>query len=445
MIKKAVLMVFATMLIVFGASVAFANQTDGMISGAAGTLSLPEIVAADPINISVNPGGQGDALIYGYYNTRDSFNLIRVVNTSVTTAVKARVRFREGKHSKEILDFNICLSNKDQWTAWVYSPAAGGPAVILPADTDTVTAPTFAGAQPFKYSATGPAGLSDVTASDTEEGYFEIIASEGKGGGSETIDVTWTSAECTNAIAVHVDAPNSLIGNSYIFVFGAQGVGSYSYNATALADCDVLVDAGLTNEAINLVACAEGLSAVDYVLTKQNHYAMFEVEDWLAAETEVIINFPTKIHHLVTAYTAYSKPFDTDTTTDCEPVLINTYNDQEDTTTSTTDFSPTGPGATPELCWEVNVIKINTSDIMNSDISSSLTVTGVTPYTGLGWVRVGLDHDNATATCLVGNSTCYGTAVARESVGLPSIGYVLNGYFGAMGGMDSTQYNSLIR
>jgi len=64
MFKKAVLMTFAAMLIVFGASVSFALQIDGLVSGT----DNPALPAG--IQSSINPGGLGDALLYGYYNVR---------------------------------------------------------------------------------------------------------------------------------------------------------------------------------------------------------------------------------------------------------------------------------------------------------------------------------------------------------------------------------------
>ena len=97
MLKKAVLMVFAAMLLIAGAGIASANQVDGMASGTG-----PALPAG--LTVSVNPGGLGDGLIYGYYNTREALTFFRVVNTSTTDAVSKR-RFRE-QRSAEILDFN---------------------------------------------------------------------------------------------------------------------------------------------------------------------------------------------------------------------------------------------------------------------------------------------------------------------------------------------------
>ncbi len=444
MIKKAVLMVFATMLIVFGASIAYANQVDGMAtnSGAA----LPATLSA-----SVNPGGTGDALIYGYYNARDSFSYIRVVNTSETTAIKARVRFREAKRSKEILDFNICLSNKDEWSAMVYSAKAGEPALLLPLDSDTRTAPSFpAAGQPFFYKTTATApGLEDVTADDTKEGYLEILATNSKGAnangaGSKTNDVEWTDDECTNPqtyAAPRGDAPNALAGN--MFILNANG--AYSYNAAAIADCDLGVDFAIANETPTFNNCADTLVGIDYILTKQSHTAMYNVQARpFNGQTEVVVTFPTKKLHVTGAAAdsngryLYTKPFDTIDAARCEPITVDKYDSEEDTVSTSTGFSPSGSQG-PALCNEVNVVKVGSSDITNSNVAATLTIDDIATPTGDGWVKIGLD--TGTMTCAVGNSVCLD---ANQSQGLPSLGYVLQTYQAWMSGADSTVYNAAI-
>lgn len=438
MIKKAVLVVFATMLIVFGASIAYANQIDGMATNSG--MALPASLTA-----SVNPGGTGDALIYGYYNARDNFSFIRVVNTSETTAVKARVRFREAKRSKEILDFNVCLSNKDQWSAFVFSPKTDGPARVLPMDSDTRTAPSFpaTGQDFFKDTATAP-GLEDVTAADTQEGYLEIIATNSKGGGSKTVDVEWSDDECTNPkayVAPYADAPNSLAGNMAIFTLH----GAYTYNAAAIADCDLGVDFAIANETPTFTNCVDGLTGIDYILTKQSHAAMYNVQTPLFnGQTEVVVTFPTKKLHVTGAAAdtndryLYTKPFDTVDAARCEPITIDKYDAEEDTVSTSTGFSPSGSQG-PALCNEVNVVKVGDSSIMNSNVAAQVAVSDIASPTNDGWLKLGLD--TGTMDCLVGNSTCLD---ADETLGLPSLGFVLQDDQGWLAGMDSTIYNAAI-
>ena len=80
--------------------------------------------------VSVNPDGLGQALIYPYYTVRDAASpwrrinsLLSVVN-STASAKAVKVRFLEGRNSREVLDFNLYLSAKDVWTAAII-PTAG--------------------------------------------------------------------------------------------------------------------------------------------------------------------------------------------------------------------------------------------------------------------------------------------------------------------------------
>ena len=59
--------------------------------------------------VHVNPDGLGQLLLYPHYTVRfGNVTAISIVNTtSLTKAVK--VRFLEGKNSREVLDFNLFL------------------------------------------------------------------------------------------------------------------------------------------------------------------------------------------------------------------------------------------------------------------------------------------------------------------------------------------------
>src|SRR4029078_12616721 len=94
----------------------------------AGVSALGVTGAAQAVN--VNPDGLGQVLIYPYYTPRaDSLGnaygtLMSVVN-STATAKAVKVRFLEGKNSREVLDFNLFLSPKDVWTAAIVPTANG--------------------------------------------------------------------------------------------------------------------------------------------------------------------------------------------------------------------------------------------------------------------------------------------------------------------------------
>src|SRR5258705_10372819 len=95
----------------------------------AGLGALSGMGAAEAVNLA--PEGLGQALIYPYYTVRNGANgfayntLLSVVNTTAS-AKAVKVRFLEGKNSKEVLDFNLFLSKKDVGTAAIVPSSTGG-------------------------------------------------------------------------------------------------------------------------------------------------------------------------------------------------------------------------------------------------------------------------------------------------------------------------------
>ncbi len=91
------------------------NLTAAVLAGLAGVVGI--VGSAQAVN--VNPDGIGQVLIYPYYTTNaNNVTLLSVVNTS-DYAKAVKVRFLEGKNSREVLDFNLYMSRYDVWTAAV--------------------------------------------------------------------------------------------------------------------------------------------------------------------------------------------------------------------------------------------------------------------------------------------------------------------------------------
>jgi hypothetical protein len=139
----------------------------------AGVAAVGVASTAEAVNISAD--GLGQVLIYPYYTVRNNsagqaYNtLFSVVNT--TGSVKAvKVRFREGRNSVEVLDFNVFLSPFDVWTATV-SPSADGGGQIATNDT-SCTIPTFQPNVPVPFR-TFAITDADNAITRTAEGYFE--------------------------------------------------------------------------------------------------------------------------------------------------------------------------------------------------------------------------------------------------------------------------------
>lgn len=80
----------------------------------------------DSSRVTVGQNYYGDVLLGQIYQTQWNYDtIIKVINTSATRAVVARVTFRSALCSAEVLDFNIYLTPTDMWEGVVRMNAAG--------------------------------------------------------------------------------------------------------------------------------------------------------------------------------------------------------------------------------------------------------------------------------------------------------------------------------
>ncbi len=446
MFKKGLITVLLVAIGVFAFSIAQAAQTDGL-ANAAGPQS--------PTNIYVNPDGLGDALIYGYYNARGSLDFLRVVNTNTSFGVAAKVRFREGRNSNEVFDFFICLSAGDQWSAFIGDFDFGNPqtsvANIIWWDNDTPTFPdpqldndatnNFAAVRPFSTAA-----ATAVTPEDTKEGYAEIFTVSAWADIPGAQKVVKTPNQCgavlglTNVagfvVPTLVDAPDSLFGNMY--VFNLADLGTYAYNATALAQWrnTVFVGAGLgADDPPRIENATEGLTAVNYVLTKSVEYALYDITTLLDGKTTIINTFPTKRSSILNLVA--NGPFNDAATIDaagaivdaaarCERVGVLAWDDAENTPGSSVDFSPSRP-TFDSKCDEVSLVVVGASG--SPLLDSNLVQFNVNSPFDFG--RVEISYVNVPG--VIGRFT---TVSGQTALGLPVISYelqsIVDNFFTAM-------------
>ncbi len=148
--------------------------------------SIGALGATNAQAVNVSPDGRGQVLLYPYYTTRADGagnpygTLLSVVNAN-GSAKAVRVRFLEGKNSREVLDFNLFLSPFDVWTAAILPDPTTGGAKIGTIDS-SCTLPAFSASPTAPYASFGNAGYAGAnndgagTSLDrTKEGYFEII------------------------------------------------------------------------------------------------------------------------------------------------------------------------------------------------------------------------------------------------------------------------------
>lgn len=443
-----------------------AYSIDGMVS-AGSPVALPNAGLTN----YVNPGGMGDALIYGYYNALGSASYVRIVNTSQTLGVGAKVRFREGRNSNEVLDFYICLSAGDQWTAYVSGTNDNsGAATLISMDTDTPTYPSI----PTSGVALKSGNPSVVTAADTKEGYLEIIGNvawSDKPGSGKAVK---TSNDCGYMVlnaseaptsdsglatlkAAEVDVPNSLAGTMLIY----NGSTLYSFAATALADFRSTPKLGsLGVDSVPTLSDADnGIAEVNYALTKDNVYSTFQYASDGTLDTAIINTFPTKRRSLIdsgsgpnatAAGTArvggsINGPFNDTAYIDstgavagdpCEVISVLQWDDKENTPGSSVNFSPSTPQQKTK-CYEVNLVAVGSKV---SIINTNLTALTLSTSYSLG--RADETFNDGTDTKRV---TTLGTGVrARTTYGLPVISITLQSVGSTIQALPSA-YSTLIK
>jgi hypothetical protein len=457
MFKKAVFLAVLIMALSFGS--AFAFQIDSVVSS---TGDVP------PTQLFVNPGGLGDVLLYGYYNVRSQDQFFTITNTSAVSGARVRIRFREAatiasqcNGSQEVLDFDICLSKGDMWTGHIFTGPDGAGWLKSP-DTDTYvqtsgsaavaanvtgTRVIFSEQYPdgvaFKYGENNT--VTDITADNTREGYFEVIAERG-------LDENCSGSSCTCGNLRDVQGQqvdNVLMGHTYMVNLGTME--TYGYVATAIADFTVLdITRGIQSGAPDLrdsddaAIAVRPIDPVNYALTKLSLEGIYDLESQFGGHTAWIVTFPTKwaTHDEDGAGSAATC---TDTVADIfddTSVLITIWDDQENQDTpSECEFSPCPDVPGNSLPNEVNVINIQNSSIFTSDVTRTLQFRTVS--FDFGWIDINMLLGGAGLGGLTDpiHATSFGGQV---TFGLPAIGYQAMKFNGGKAtGMLPLQYKSL--
>ena len=429
----------------------------------AGLGALGATGAAQAVN--VNPDGLGQALIYPYYTTQGSnapFNSLLSVVNSTNSGKVVKVRFLEGKNSKEVLDFNLWLSPHDVWTAAIIPMGAG--AGIVTADLSCTTPPIPAAGQPFTNiklteDAAG-AGLDR-----TKEGYIEIIEMGNLTGATLTAITHVQPAPPGKppgcAGLPPTTQPTDLVpGNGGLFggisLINPIGGGDASEDAVALASFSAITlwapagsiqpDLSQVNPKLSVVfnntevvttdwsTSSLTIDAVSAVLMHDNIYNEFVLDPGTASGTDWVVTFPTK-HFYYNAANNVLKLFESNFRASgaCDDILLTQYNREEQTVVNVPGFSPPSPTGTDAICWEANVISFNNSPVLLSANKSTLT----TAFQN-GWVSLNFFPASITPPLhqLIGGntirtSTATGTSTVQASAtynGLPVIGFAAQSF-----------------
>ena len=440
---------------------------------------------------AVTTGSLGEVLLYPYYSVRNgSDTLVTVVNTT-GNAKAVKVRFLESKNSREVLDFNLYLSKYDVWTGVITTTTNG--AKIVTGDK-SCTAPAIpAGGQEFRnFQFIGDnADGEDGSLNRTREGYVEIIemgvvnhVDIDPGSATVYFDnaVTHSNGVPANCAAVVADwADGSFTSGSLSSPTGGMmGTGTlinvakgtdFSFDPVALDEFSNVANHTAPGSLLPSLEQAtpqtsvvfyqgsavtsnwsnNGLPAdpVSALIMRTDVLNEFTVEPALAAGTDWVVNFPTKRFYVSADIDAdadtvdwnFDRPFTQDFKLNgaCEEVSLNIFDREERTTTQDVDFSPLPPSGKNSLCWEVNVLTFNNTNVLGSAIALNVPNQGFNS----GWLQLSFPSPVLRPEGIF----------AREMVsdegdtyaGLPVIGFGVQQYVnGNLGGVVSNYGGSFV-
>ena len=417
--------------------------------------------------VNLNPDGLGQVLIYPYYTTRadkagNVFNsLLSVVNT--TNTVKAvKVRFLEGKNSREVLDFNLYLSPKDVWTAAV-GPMGGGAGIVTTDKSCTIPAIPATGQAFVNFAYTGSSDDGGGTGLDrTTEGYVEIIEMASYASTSKTAaNVTHVRgvppgcASQTDTLgAQEALAPGGgLMGGMSLINVNAGS--DYTEDAVALDNFRSIplytaasvpgpdlsnvfppVSIVVANNSVYQSTWGPGADAVSAVLMHDQIMNEFVLDAATKSGTDWVVTMPTKRFYVFPDTTATTPPklFQRNFTPTgaCDDVSLNIYDREENTTSTPVGFSPPPPVQTNALGWDANVVTFNNSSVLGSANQANINTTFPN-----GWLNLGFLPNSVTppihtlvnaATTIAPLGAGPGAAGTSTYVGLPVVGFAVQSF-----------------
>lgn len=389
--------------------------------------------------------GVGQVLIYPYYTVQsasgNAFNTYMSVVNTTNKAKVVKVRFREGKTSAEVLDFNLYLSPNDVWTAGVVpaDATATSTARLFTTDVSCTNPPIPATGVDFRnfLYLTGGDALGTTTGVDrTREGYFEIIEMgtlTGVAAANVTHGATGVPANCAavqgqTVVLLTVEAPQGGLMGGATLINVATGA-DFTYKADALAefrvapfytdiandapnlssadDNSVVVNTGTLTAAgapagatvyrttfVTVSGALSGARAVASIYMHTDVMNEFVLDTATQSTTDWVITQPVK-RFFVDSTTARQPYTNVLTATGaCETINFTFFNREErGAAASGVDFSPAPPaGAANSLCWESTVMAIRNGAThlpaaTASTVLGSLNLTNVNVTAGLqnGW------------------------------------------------------------
>jgi len=304
--------------------------------------ALAAVMATGPVQaVRISPNGLGSALVYPYYTVQQGdggpYNTYISVMNQTTDAKVLRVRFREGRASREIASFNLYLGPRDGWAgAIVPASDANGAARVITID-NSCTSPILSGSPavlPFQnalYSGANDDG-NGTGLDRTREGFVEILGMATLTGATATaVSVTSAGAPANCAATQTVPAsdiapPAGGLSGTETLINVASGL-NFDMNAVALVDLGSRpyyrpaadpypdfnaaeidpVSVVVANGAAYRATWSRPVDAVSAVFMSTYFIGEYVLDDETASNTDVVATFPTRQFYVTT--TSARSPF----------------------------------------------------------------------------------------------------------------------------------------
>lgn len=295
---------------------------------------LAGVLAQPGAAVHLSPKGRGQVLLYPYYSAQGSYDTLISVGSYHTSAVK--LRLREGRNSRIVLELNLYLPDGRIWTAVITRDAAGNPILRTLDNACTVPllsfSPTFPGARELALSNANYAGFDSAGSGldRAKEGYIEVIdmgepQENGPSFGfpQSTLSTHLFAGRCAEIAAAWAPggalatSDGSELGLNYGWMFGTASLinvpegTSFSYQATMLANvfnaprhtppgsASPNLEEAIPQSLIGIEPPLQstwnrGIDAVSAVLMHQTLLNDYTVDPVISATTDLVLTFPTK-------------------------------------------------------------------------------------------------------------------------------------------------------
>ncbi|HXX58355.1 MAG TPA: hypothetical protein VEI96_10180, partial [Thermodesulfovibrionales bacterium] len=242
------------------------------------------------------------------------------------------------------------------------------------------------------------------------------------------------------------DVGNVLKGSNYLV--NLSTLETFAYNATALGDFSNRAFTDQPQAATpNLASGTDGLNGLNYALTKQNFYSVYDIESPFRGKSEAVVTFPTKnLTHVpnITWDSSGQTCIDSKKDIFADPRLyLAFFDDAGHIVSHYCPWECTGCEPAFALPHGVNLVCVNDGPIFISDVATP--VIPASPFS-FGFLNFDMVHANCFGP--VPTIPTHATTVSTNnhtftSAGLPAIGYVALSFVdGGSSHMLPMQYDS---